>query len=92
MFCYHVRKYIGAYAAALGGLDTLIFTGGIGERAAKIRHRVCVDLHCLGIEIDPALNEMNAEVISSGILPVKVRVIAADEEQMIARDVIAAIM
>ncbi|BBO32296.1 acetate/propionate family kinase [Lacipirellula parvula] len=91
IFCYHVRKCIGAYAAAMGGLDTLVFTGGIGERAAKVRHRVCVDLQFFGVELDPTLNEINAEVISSGILPVKVRVIATDEEQMIARDVIAAI-
>ncbi len=87
IFCYQVRKWIGAYAAALGGIDTLVFVGGIGERSAEIRRRVCEGLGFLGIEIDGKLNEGGAALISTGLRPVKVRVMATDEEQMIARDV-----
>ncbi|BBO33439.1 acetate/propionate family kinase [Lacipirellula parvula] len=88
IFCYHVRKYIGAYAAAMGGLDTLVFTGGIGERAAKVRLQICAELRFLGIELDPMANSDNSKLISNGAFPVKVRVITTDEEQMIAKDVI----
>ncbi len=91
IFCYQVGKWIGAYAAALGGIDTLVFAGGIGERSAEIRRRICgygrEGLGFLGIEIDAKQNEGGAAIISTGSLPVKVRVIATDEEQMIARDV-----
>jgi acetate kinase len=86
IFCYQVRKWIGAYAAALGGLDTLVFAGGIGERASEIRRRICGELRFLGIELDSKLNLENAGLISSGSLPVKVRVIFTDEGLMIAQD------
>ncbi len=86
LFCYQIRKCIGAYAAALGGLDTLVFTGGIGENAAVIRARICAGLEFLGIGIDASQNAANAGVISAAG-PVAVRVICTDEEQMIARAV-----
>ena len=59
MFCYQAKKWIGAYAAALGGLDTLVFSGGIGEKAPKVRARICEGLEFLGIEIDEKLNAAN---------------------------------
>ena len=83
LFCYRIRKCVGAYAAALGGLDALVFSGGIGENAPEIRARVCDGLRFLGIELDPAANAANAPVISIGA--VAVRVIPTDEEAMIAR-------
>jgi acetate kinase len=83
VFCYHVRKAIGAYAAALGGLDALVFSGGIGENAAVIRARVCDGLGFLGIALDPARNADHATVISTG--RVTVRVMRTDEEIEIAR-------
>ena len=85
MFCYHVRKFIGAYAAALGGLDTLVFTGGIGEHAAAARAGIVKGLDFLGIELDPDANGMNAQVISAKTSPCSVLVIRADEDLMIAR-------
>ncbi len=88
IFCYHVRKWIGAYAAALGGIDTLVFSGGIGERAYEVRRRICNGLGFIGIELDTRRNSENATLISSGLKPVKVRVLATDEEQMIAREVL----
>lgn len=84
MFCYQVRKTIGAYAAALGGLDTLVFTGGIGERAAEVREEVCDDLKFLGIALDKDANLRHADVISAGGACV-VRVVRTDEDLMIAR-------
>ena len=89
LFCYRIRKCVGAYAAALGGLDTLVFTGGIGENAPEVRHKVCEGLQFLGIELDPAANAANAPVISIGA--VAVRVIPTDEEAMIARIVVRTI-
>ncbi|HET8551398.1 MAG TPA: acetate/propionate family kinase [Gammaproteobacteria bacterium] len=85
MFCYRAHKYIGAYAAALGGLDTLVFTGGIGEHAAPIRERICADLEFLGVRLDAARNRAAAAVISSDQSPVQVRVMETDENLMIAR-------
>lgn len=85
VFCYQVKKCIGAFAAALGGLDTLVFSGGIGEKAAPIRARVCVGLEFLGVALDPAGNEANAATISTPACRVGVRVIPTDEERMIAR-------
>jgi acetate kinase len=85
LFCYQVRKWIGAFAAALGGLDTLVFAGGIGEKAAAVRKRTCDGLGFLGIELDQQRNAKNAPLISSGAGPVKVRVIRTDEELIIAR-------
>lgn len=85
LFCYQAKKWIGSFAAALGGLDTLVFAGGIGENSPIIRARICEDLNFLGIEIVPELNGRNAELISPQTGPVAVRVIPTDEELMIAR-------
>jgi acetate kinase len=85
LFCYQIRKCIGAYAAALGGLDTVVFAGGIGESAAVIRTRICTDMEFLGIEIDEKQNAKNAAVISTTSGRVAVRVIRTDEAQMIGR-------
>jgi len=86
-FCYQTKKWIGAYAAALGGLDTLVFAGGIGEQAAPVRTRVCEGLGFLGIELDAASNAAHADVISGTAARTKVRVIRTDEELIIARSV-----
>jgi len=85
LFCYQVRKWIGSFAAALGGLDTLVFAAGIGESAPLIRKRICDGLAFLGIELDPTRNAQNARLISTDIGRVKVRVIPTNEELMIAR-------
>src|SRR5579862_3996934 len=85
LFCYQAKKWIGAYAAALGGLDTLVFAGGIGEHAVEIRERICSGLSFLGLELDATKNAAHAAVISSDASRVAVRVIATDEELMIAR-------
>ena len=82
IFCYQAKKWIGAYTAALGGLDTLVFAGGIGENAAVVRRRICDGLQCLGIELDGSLNDRHAGCISTG--RVAVRVIRTDEESVIA--------
>lgn len=87
IYCYHARKFIGAYVAALGGLDALIFTGGVGENAAVIRDRICRGLECFGIHLDPARNASHAAVISPDCEPVTVRVMRTNEELMIARHV-----
>ena len=87
LFCYHARKWIGAFAAVLGGLDTVVFTGGIGENAPAIRARICDGLRFLGVDIDSALNDRGAAVISGAESRVSVRVIRTDEESMIARSV-----
>jgi acetate kinase len=88
LFCYQARKWIGAYAAALGGLDTLVFSGGIGENAPVIRHRICRGLDFLGVELDARRNGRSAPLISSPAGRVKVRVIRTDEELMIARSAV----
>jgi len=85
LFCYTAKKYLGALVAALGGLDALVFTGGIGEHAAPVRERVCADLGFLGIDVDPARNRSNAPVISRDGAPVVVRVVHTNEDLMIAR-------
>jgi acetate kinase len=82
LFCYQAKKWIGAFAAALGGVDTLVFAGGIGENSAAVRSRICEGLQFLGIEIDEALNERHAARISAAT--VTVRVIRTDEESVIA--------
>jgi len=87
LFCYQIKKWIGAYAAALGGLDTLVFTGGIGENAPTIRERICDGLGFLGIELDAMRNTQHASLISSDAGRVSVRVIHTDEELMIAKSV-----
>jgi acetate kinase len=88
LFCYQAKKWIGAYAAALGGLDTFVFAGGIGENAPQVRSRICADLNFLGIEIDESRNAENAPVISAPAGRVTVRVIRTDEDLMIARSVL----
>ncbi len=85
LFCYQARKFVGALAAALGGLDTLLFTGGIGENSAIIRARICANLGFLGIHLDVNLNKENAPVISKKAGQVTVRVMKTNEELMIAR-------
>jgi len=85
MFCYQVRKQIGALAAALGGLDLLVFTGGIGERAAPVRFEVCRGLEYLGIKLDRQRNEAHADPVSAPDSPCTVRVIPTNEDLMIAR-------
>ena len=87
LFCYQVKKYIGSYAAALGGLDTLVFAGGIGENAPKIRARICADLDFLGILVEESRNADNADLISSDSSRVAVRVIPTNEAMTIANDV-----
>ena len=85
VFCYQAKKWIGALSAALGGVDTLVFAGGIGEHAAPIRARICAGLEHLGLTLDPARNEAHAGVISAETSRVCVRVIPTDEELLIAR-------
>ena len=85
LFCYQVKKWIGAFAAALGGLDTLVFAGGIGENAPVVRARICDGLSFLGIELDERRNAANDGVISAAASRVAVRVIRTDEELMIAK-------
>jgi acetate kinase len=87
LFCYQVKKWIGAFAAALGGLDTLVFAGGIGENAPTVRARICDGLGFLGIDLEEMRNKANEGVISTAVSRVAVRVIHTDEELMIARSV-----
>jgi acetate kinase len=87
LFCYQIKKWIGAFAAALGGLDTLVFAGGIGEKAPIIRARICEGLGFLGIELEEKRNAANEGVISIDASRVTVRVIHTDEELMIAETV-----
>lgn len=87
MFCYQVKKWIGAYAAALGGIDTLVFSGGIGQNSPEIRSRICEGLEFLEIRLDPAKNELNAAISSPHEAKVTVRVIKTNEELMIVRQV-----
>jgi acetate kinase len=87
LFCYQAKKFIGALAAVLGGLETLIFTGGIGENAPVIRERICAGAEFLGIRFDSARNAANAGIISRDDSPVCVRVMKTNEELMIARHV-----
>ncbi len=87
LFCYQVKKWIGAFAAALGGVDTLVFAGGIGEKAPTVRARICDGLGFLGIELEEKQNAANEGVISSAASRVAVRVIHTDEEHMIAKTV-----
>jgi acetate kinase len=87
LFCYQIKKWIGAYAVALGGLDTLVFAGGIGENAPVIRDRICAGMEFLGIAIDEKQNAANADMISTAGGKIKIRVIRTDEELTIARSV-----
>jgi len=86
MFCYRIKKYIGAYTAAMGGLDVLVFTGGIGENAVEVRQEVCNDMKFLGIELDDLKNENNETVISIESSKVFVMRIPTNEELVIAMD------
>ena len=87
LFCYQLKKWIGGFAAALGGLDTLVFAGGIGENAAAVRARVCAGLEFFGVQLDETRNNAHAPVISAEASPVTVRVIRTNEEVMIAKAV-----
>jgi acetate kinase len=87
LFCYQAKKWIGSFAAALGGLDTLVFAGGIGENAPLVRARICEGLDFLGIELNESRNKDTAGVISTNASRATVRVIRTDEELMIARSV-----
>jgi len=85
LFCYRAKTWLGALAAALGGLDTLVFAGGIGENSPEARRRICDGLEFLGIAVDERRNAANAPVISTADGRVAVRVIRTDEELLIAR-------
>lgn len=88
MFCYQARKWVGAFTAALGGLDTLVFAGGVGENASVVRARICNGLQFLGLRLDQKQNGLSAPVISTRASNVTVRVIRTDEEVMLARSVL----
>jgi len=88
LFCYQAKKWIGSFVAALGGLDTLVFAGGIGENSPQVRARICEGLSVLGIELSESRNADSADVISASHSRAKVRVIPTDEELMIARTVL----
>ncbi len=85
LFCYQTKKYIGAYAAALEGLDTLVFSGGIGEHSPEVRNQICDGLEFLGIKLDEIKNRNNEAIISADKSKVTVRVIQTNEQLMIAR-------
>jgi acetate kinase len=87
LFCYQARKWIGAFAAALGGLDALVFSAGIGENSPEVRRGICTGLEFLGICLDGGRNEAGAQRISTDSSPATVLVIRTDEEAMIAREV-----
>jgi acetate kinase len=88
MFCYQARKWLGAFTAALGGLDTLVFAGGIGENAPVVRARICDGLQFLGLKLDQKRNNASAPIISNPKSKVTVRVVRTDEEIMLARSVL----
>jgi acetate kinase len=87
LFCYQVKKWIGSFAAALGGIETLVFSGGIGENAPAVRARICDGLGFFGIELDEKHNAANEGVISAASSRVVIRVIRTNEEQIIAKTV-----
>jgi acetate kinase len=91
LFCYQARKFLGALAAVLGGIDALVFTAGIGENAPEVRRRICDGMGHLGLVLDQPANEAGAPVISAAGSPASVRVIPTNEELMIARHTIACI-
>lgn len=91
VFCYYVKKFIGAYAAAMGGLDLLVFTGGIGENSALIRERICTDLDFLGIELDKDKNANHLDVISVEHSRVMTFALKTNEELIIAEHTCALI-
>ncbi|MCX6595811.1 MAG: acetate/propionate family kinase [Acidobacteria bacterium] len=85
LFCYQAKKWIGSFAAVLGGLDALVFAGGVGENAPVVRARICEGLGFLGVSLDKRRNGRNAALISINNSPVAVRVIATDEEIVLAK-------
>ena len=85
MYCYKIQKYIGAYAAVLGGVDAIVFTAGVGENAWYVREKVCTSLSYLGVVLDTHKNKQNQKRINKG--KVAVYVLPTDEEKMIAREV-----
>lgn len=85
LFCYQARKFIGAMAAAMGGVDRIVFTGGIGEQAPTIRQNICEPLHFLGVHLNKHRNQSNAPIISTDDSPIDIRVIPANEALTIAR-------
>jgi acetate kinase len=91
IFCYRVKKYIGAYAAAMGGVDGVFFTGGIGENSPEVREHALTDLGFMGLDLDPARNALvkgrEGEISTEGS-SVKVLVVPTNEEKTIARDVV----
>lgn len=89
VFCYQIKKYIGAYIAALEGIDILVFSGGIGENATEIRERICEGFQYAGIEINEESNNNNQQLISTNNSKIKVYVIPTNEELMIATQTIA---
>ena len=95
IFCYRARKYIGAYLAAMGGADALVFTGGIGENSPEIRARICSNLEWLGLKINDELNTQHSNgvegLISDATSRLAVYVIPTDEELLIARDTARAV-
>jgi acetate kinase len=91
LFCYQAKKFIAALTAALGGVETIIFSGGIGENAVDIRAQICQELNYLGISLDPARNQTNADIISPERSSVTIRVIKTDEEIVIAEAVLKAL-
>jgi acetate kinase len=84
LFCYQAKKWLGSFSAVLGGLDTLVFAGGIGENSSAVRARICAGLEYLGVQIDAGRNSRHEPVISPAGAPVSVRVIRTDEETVIA--------
>lgn len=86
IFCYRIKKYLGSYAAAMGGLDAFVFTGGIGENSSEVRKEVCSNLEFLGIEIDDAKNNNHDELISLSNSKVAVLKVPTNEELVIALD------
>ncbi len=87
-FVFRIRRELGGLAAALNGLDALVFCGGIGENSARIRHRICEDLHWIGLDLDDALNQRNDTMVSTFSSRAHIFVIKTDEEWMIARHAI----
>jgi len=85
LFCYSARKWVGALAAALGGLDSLVFTGGIGQHAAPVREEICRGLEHLGIDLDSGRNARSEPVVSGEGSRCVVRVVPTDEERVVAR-------
>ena len=85
LFCYTARKHLGAMIAVLGGIDTLVFTGGIGEHASTVRAGIVTGLDKLGLRIDPAANDKGGKNIGAAASTVHIQVIPTDEDQVIAR-------